>query len=318
MTTHKRIPVLLLCSALVPLTVSCVGTPRTSTVRFERSREALAQGVSTSLDTNGSAKPPLPYEEMVLEGTAQQGHVLYGRAPPSIRAIALDGADVPIAADRRFLLAFDRDAGRSATLRLTLADGRVIDRHIPVLPGNWRIERINASPTAGLPSEEFRRRRAGELAQIEAARSAMRPESSEGWRQSFVWPVVARISGAFGAQRIYRGTPGSYHTGVDIAARSGTVYVAPADGVVILAAQAPFTLEGNLLIIDHGMGLNSAFLHSERLLVKPGEVVRRGQPIGVVGATGRVTGPHLHWGLKWNGARIDPVSLVKDAALEDR
>jgi murein DD-endopeptidase MepM/ murein hydrolase activator NlpD len=110
----------------------------------------------------------------------------------------------------------------------------------------------------------------------------------------------------------------SYHTGVDIAAKAGTVFVAPADGVVMLAAEAPFTLEGNLLMIDHGMGLNSAFLHARRLLVKPGEVVRRGQPIGVVGATGRVSGPHLHWGMKWNGARIDPVPLVKDGAEASR
>ncbi len=83
-----------------------------------------------------------------------------------------------------------------------------------------------------------------------------------------------------------------------------------ADGVVILAAPAPFTLEGNLLMIDHGMGLNSAFLHLSRIDVKPGERVRQGQPVGAIGATGRATGPHLHWGMKWNDARIDPLLLA--------
>lgn len=181
---------------------------------------------------------------------------------------------------------------------------------ITVAPGAWDIQSVNASITGGVTSAEFQARRGGELASIAAARDRMRPDSSEGWRQAFVWPVVARISGRFGSQRIYRGTPGSYHSGVDLAAPAGTPYVAPADGVVILAASDPYTLEGNLLLVDHGMGLNSAFLHSQRLLVKVGDVVRRGQPIGIVGATGRASGPHLHWGLKWNEARLDPIALL--------
>src|SRR5690606_38828056 len=114
------------------------------------------------------------------------------------------------------------------------------------------------------------------LARIAAARTV--ETGSEGWRQGFVWPVTGRISGRFGAQRIYRGQPGSYHSGLDIAGGAGTTYTAPADGVVVLAAAEPFTLEGHLLIIDHGMGLNSAFLHSSELLVREGEAVRQGQP----------------------------------------
>ena len=86
--------------------------------------------------------------------------------------------------------------------------------------------------------------------------------------------------------------------------------MAPADGVVILSAARPFTLEGNLVMIDHGLGLNSAFLHLSRIDVKLGEMVRQGQRIGAVGKTGRATGPHLHWGLKWNDERIDPAMLA--------
>jgi len=86
--------------------------------------------------------------------------------------------------------------------------------------------------------------------------------------------------------------------------------VAPADGVVILAADHPFTLEGNLLMIDHGMGLNTAFMHLSRIDVKLGERVRRGQPVGAVGRSGRATGPHLHWSLKWRDARIDPLLVA--------
>jgi len=143
-----------------------------------------------------------------------------------------------------------------------------------------------------------------ELEAIAASRAEV--TGAQGWRQRFVWPVKGRVSGLFGSQRVYRGEPGSYHSGIDIAPGAGTPYVAPADGVVVLAVD-DFSLEGKLLIIDHGMGLNSAFLHSQELFVKKGDQVKQGQRIGLVGASGRATGPHLHWSLKWNDARLDPL-----------
>ena len=97
---------------------------------------------------------------------------------------------------------------------------------------------------------------------------------------------------------------------MDIAAATGTPFVAPADGIVVLAAAQDFTLEGRLLMIDHGMGLNSAFLHCSELLVNEGDYVKKGQVIGKVGMTGRASGPHLHWGMKWNNARVDPKLLI--------
>jgi hypothetical protein len=260
-----------------------------------------------------TAPPPRPVRTVVpkieLNGTPRQGVALLGKAPPDTQTLLLDGVPVYLAPDKRFIIAFDRDAPPSALLRATLADGAVSDLTLAVGPGNWPIEKVNAPLLGGAKtSEEFQRRRTDELAQIAGARGGRVP--SDGWQQAFIWPVKARISGWFGAQRIYQGTPGSYHSGVDLAGGAGTIYVAPADGVVVLAADHPFTLEGNLLIIDHGMGLNSAFLHSTRLLVKIGDVVKQGQPIGVIGATGRVSGPHLHWSMKWQAARIDPETFV--------
>ena len=152
------------------------------------------------------------------------------------------------------------------------------------------------------------RRRPAELAQIAAARNM--EVVSDGWRQAFRWPVVGRLSGFFGSQRIYQGKPGAYHGGTDIAVPAGTPFYAPADGVVTLAVTAPFTLEGNLLIVDHGMGLSSAFLHCQRLDVKVGDRVLQGQPLGTVGRTGRATGAHMHWGLRWRDARLDPAKLA--------
>lgn len=231
-----------------------------------------------------------------------------GTVPKGTRALRFDDVEIPVDKDGQFVIAFDRDAPETATLRAELKGGAFIERLLTIQPGNWRIEHVNASMTAGVPSAEFRRRRAVELERIHAARSIH--SDSDGWRQNFRWPIVGRISGLFGSQRIYRGTPGSYHSGVDIAAGTGAAFVAPADGVVILAAEEPFTLEGHLLMIDHGMGLNSAFLHCSSLFVKEGDVVRQGQTLGTVGATGRATGPHLHWGMKWNAARLDPKMIA--------
>ncbi|KQT32040.1 peptidase [Sphingomonas sp. Leaf412] len=244
----------------------------------------------------------------LLEGVARQGGLLLGIAPPGTVRMMLDGAPVRLAADRRFVIAFDRDAAVRSVLSATLADGTTLTLPIGVAPRAWRIERLDRLAKVPVPSAAFAARRPAELARIVAARAI--DGGSEGWRQRFVWPARGRISGVFGSQRIYRGEPGSYHGGVDVAAPTGTPVVAPADGVVVLAAATPFTLEGRLLIVDHGHGLNSAFLHLSRIDVAEGQRVDRGDTIGAIGATGRATGPHLHWGLTWRGARIDPAAVA--------
>ncbi|KTE37343.1 peptidase [Sphingopyxis sp. HIX] len=256
------------------------------------------------------APPPAPVvRDFDLRGLAEQGAAMLGQAPTGTRSLTLGGEPVPLASDGAFLIAFDRDAGPSALLVATLADGRRVERILAIAPGAWRLEHINAPYRGSASSDaDFERRRPAELAQIAAARRV--DQASDGWRQRFVWPVTGRRSGYFGSQRVYQGKPGTYHGGADIAVPAGTPFVAPADGVVVLAAASPFTLEGNLLIVDHGMGLNSAFLHCQRLDVKVGDRVVRGQQLGTVGKTGRATGPHMHWGMKWGAARIDPAKLA--------
>lgn len=254
-----------------------------------------------------SAEPSVRTADFALTGELTQGGWARGRVPSGTAALTLDGKPVPIAPDGSFFLAFDRDSGSSIMLSARLANGTSAVRTLSVTPRAWRIEHIPIGPRPGAPpSEAFRIRREAELAQINAARAI--DSGSQGWRQRFVWPAKGRLSGLFGSQRIYNGTPGSYHSGTDIATgASGTPFVAPADGVVILAVASPFTLEGNLLMIDHGMGLNSAFLHCSQILVKQGDAVKQGQVIGRIGRTGRATGPHLHWSIKWRNARLDPI-----------
>jgi murein DD-endopeptidase MepM/ murein hydrolase activator NlpD len=243
---------------------------------------------------------------VIAAGEQTQGGWVRGSVPTGTVALTLDGQPVANARDGTFFAAFDRDAGTSADLVAQLADGRTVEDAIAVSPRAWQIERVNTALTPGGSNEAFLKQREPELARINAARAVN--ADSDGWRQDFIWPVKGRISGRFGSQRIYRGEPGAYHSGLDIATgASGTPFVAPADGVVVLAAEQPFTLEGHLLIIDHGNGLNSAFLHCSELEVKEGDEVKQGQFIGRIGMTGRATGPHLHWSIKWNAARLDPL-----------
>jgi murein DD-endopeptidase MepM/ murein hydrolase activator NlpD len=250
---------------------------------------------------------PVGPANFVMTGESTQGGWMRGTAPGGTVSLTFNGTAIPVARDGSFIVAFDRDAGPTATLVARLSDGRERVQSLAVSPRAWAIERVNIPRSPGGATEAFMVKRRPELERIAAARRI--DSDSQGWRQQFIWPVKGRLSGQFGSQRIYRGgEPGAYHSGTDIATgASGTPFATPADGVVILAAETPFTLEGHLLMIDHGMGLNSAFLHCSELLVKEGDRVRRGQIVGRIGATGRATGPHLHWSMKWRDARLDPI-----------
>lgn len=254
---------------------------------------------------NGPAAP------ITIEPGAQltQGGWLRGRVRPGVTALTLDGKTVPFAPDGLFLIAFDRDAALSAKLVATLPGTTPATLDLTLAPRSWQIENINAARRpGGVPTDAFLAIRKPELARIAAARAL--DTGAQGWRQTFVRPAPGRFSGRFGSQRVYRGEPGAYHSGLDIAGGEGTTFVAPADGTVTLAAQTPFSLEGHLLMLDNGMGLNSAFLHCSALLVSEGARVARGQPIGRIGHTGRATGPHLHWSIKWQDRRLDPLLFL--------
>jgi murein DD-endopeptidase MepM/ murein hydrolase activator NlpD len=268
-------------------------------------------GVPVAVAPVGTESPvyvPARPANFAFAGELTQGGWVKGTVPSGTRALTLDGKPVAIAPDGSFFVGFDRDAGPVATLVATSRTGAQATRPLAISRRAWSIENVNIARRESGPTEAFLALRRPELARIEAARGLQ--TGAMGWRQDFIFPVKARISGRFGSQRVYRGQPGAYHSGLDLAGGGGTAYVAPADGVVILVADHPFTLEGNLLMIDHGMGLNSAFLHSSAILVHEGEHVKQGQVIGRIGATGRATGPHLHWSVKWNDARLDPILLT--------
>lgn len=246
--------------------------------------------------------------DILLEGTPAQGAIVRGIVPPGTRAFELDGAAIPIATDGRFLIAFGRDAPPLATLAVVSTTGTRVVRRLPIARAQWQVRNLRGLPRNTPRTPHAIAARAAEVARVDAARTRLQPV--EGWRQRFRWPVAGRISGVFGSQTIYAGEPGGYHSGVDIARPSGTAVLAPADGIVVLASPPQFSVEGNLLIVDHGLGLSSAFLHLSRIDVPVGARVRQGQPLGAIGTTGRSTGPHLHWGVVLRGVRVDPQRLA--------
>lgn len=241
-----------------------------------------------------------------IDGRAEQGAVLRGTAPVGTRLLTMDGKPVKLGRDRRFVVGFGRDAGPAAVLAYTIGDA-TIGLTLDIAPRQWRIQSLPMLPPRPVPDAEFEARRPAELARIAAARAVM--SDLGGWRQVFTVPAVGPVTGVYGSQRILAGTPSAPHAGLDIGAAAGAPVVAPASGMVRLA-EGPFTLEGNLVMIDHGFGLVSAFLHLSRIDVKPGDTVQQGQRIGAVGATGRATGPHLHWGVSWTDVRVDPAGLL--------
>lgn len=180
---------------------------------------------------------------------------------------------------------------------------------IAVTARDWPIENIKGVPPATVnPPKAIAERIEREQARVVAVRS--RDDERSGFAQAFVWPVTGRISGRFGNQRVYNGTPKSPHSGMDIAVPTGTPVMAPADGVITFADPGLY-LTGGTVVLDHGHGISSNFLHLSRIDVKVGDSVKQGDVIAAVGATGRVTGPHLHWGMNWFDTRIDPLLVLE-------
>ena len=251
---------------------------------------------------------PAPIVEMPER--AAQGAMIIGRTLPAAE-VHVGERRLAVDAQGRFVFGVGRDENGPLHVRVQAPGAADHVARIEILPRDWPIQRINGVPPATVnPPPALAARIARENARIVAAR---RTESrNTGFAQAFIWPVQGRISGRFGNQRVFNGTPKSPHSGMDIAAGQGTQIKAPAAGTVTLA-EKNFYLTGGTVMIDHGHGISSNFLHLSRLDVKVGDVVKQGDVIGAVGSTGRSTGPHLHWGMTWFDVKIDPL-LVLEAA----
>ena len=242
-----------------------------------------------------------------LDGKLVQGALVIGRTDPGTK-VKIDGDSVRVSDDGVFLLGFGRDAPTKAQLEAIFPDGSSLRRDLKVDKRKYRVQRIDGLPPSKVtPSEKDMVRIRKEYAQVRQARA--RNDARVDFLAGFTWPLTGPISGVYGSQRILNGEPRRPHFGVDIAAPVGTIVRAPADGIVTLTNDDMF-FSGGTLIIDHGHGLSSTFIHLNAVLVKEGQRVRQGDVIAEVGATGRVSGPHLDWRMNLLNKRLDPQLLV--------
>lgn len=242
-----------------------------------------------------------------LEGDFQPGGLLWGQVTSDI-LLEFNDVVVPVLDSGTFLIGLGRDAPPVLELRT----GAAVDCIIDVKPRQYRISRVEGVPQRTVtPSQEQLARIRVERERVRSAKAQrlQRPEFLEAVKAGLKWPVTGRISGVYGSQRFYNGKPGNPHYGVDVARPTGTPVLSPGPGVITLAEPDLF-YSGGTVILDHGYGLSSSFLHLSRIDVSVGEEVKAGDPIGEIGATGRATGPHLDWRMSWFNQRIDPQLLV--------
>jgi murein DD-endopeptidase MepM/ murein hydrolase activator NlpD len=242
-----------------------------------------------------------------LEGELRQGGLVFGQLTGGDQ-LYLNSNRVPLLDDGRFILGFGRDAPEQQRLTWISSTGSERSRTLQIQPRTYQIQRINGISTRMLNPAPEDLKRIGKEAQL-VAQARKQSSTLEHPFTRFRWPLSGPITGVYGSQRVLNGEPRRPHFGIDIAAPSGTPVRAPTGGRVTLAHPGMF-FSGGTLIIDHGLGLSSSFLHLNRILVNVGERVAPGQKIATVGATGRVTGPHLDWRINWFDQRLDPALLV--------
>lgn len=245
--------------------------------------------------------------DLVLDGNLVQGGLIIGTVMPGAE-VQIGDRPLRVSPEGRFIIGFGRDAEAEAELNVIYPDGSKEARLLPVKPRTYDIETITGIAKKYVsPPAEVQARIKRENAEIARVREADLPET--WFENGFVWPAIGRISGVYGSQRIFNGQARRPHFGVDIAAPIGTPIAAPADGLVVLA-EPDLYYSGGTVILDHGHGLTSAFLHMNSVSVEVGQKIKQGTEIGKLGNSGRSSGPHLDWRMNWFDQRIDPQLLA--------
>ena len=273
---------------------------------LDRQTRALARGFALLISLLACAPALAGAISTILPSALSQGGLVVVRLRPGSR-LSVAGKPVHVGQDGVAVFGAGRDEQGPLIISVIEPDGHSTNTRIAVMPRDWPIERISGLPPATVnPPAELTARIAREQAAVAAARN--RDDDREDFLGGFIWPAQGRISGRFGNQRIYNGDPKAPHSGMDIAVPQGTPVRAPAAGIVTFA-QPDLYLTGGTIVLDHGFGLSSNFLHLSKLDVAVGQHVSQGQIIALSGKTGRATGPHLHWGFNWFGTRLDPLLL---------
>lgn len=250
--------------------------------------------------------------ELHIWGDWKQGGMLRGQVTPGSE-VQVDDRPTRVSPEGYFVFGLNRDASESVTLIITDPEGKRSEHRYPVQSRKYDIQSITGVAQRHVtPPQEVLERIRLEGQKVREAR-ILDDARTDFWGP-FIWPLAGPITGVYGSQRIFNGEPRAPHYGLDIAAPTGTKIVAPASGVITLA-EPDLYFSGGTLILDHGHGLSSTFIHLHKLLVEVGDTIEQGQVIAEVGATGRATGPHLDWRMNWFDARLDPQLLMADIPM---
>ena len=275
------------------------------------SRRGFVAGLTALVALPARAQPPSVQDvRFSVTGAMEQGSLALGEAPPG-SLVALDGRPLHVTPQGRFTFGFAYDQTSPSLVTVRYPDGRGDSRSFTPALRQYDIQRVDGLPQATVtPSPEETARINREAEEIFLAR--LNQSEGSDFLAGFDWPAPGILSGVFGSRRVNNGVPGSPHYGVDMAAPAGTPIRAPADGLVTVAGD--HFLNGGFTMLDHGQGVSTAYLHQSQRLVRLGDLVRRGQVIGHIGATGRATGPHLHWAMNWFQVRLDPSRTTRTPA----
>lgn len=243
-------------------------------------------------------------------GEFKQGALLIGQLKTKeISKVSTSKRQLIINEYGSFVVGLGRDFPSQLELIFTMTDGEEVRHSYRVKKREYKIQRVNGVPNKTVnPDPEHLKRIRAESAKVRKARSVS--DDAIYYLEEFVWPAKGVITGVYGSQRYYNGEPRRPHFGIDIAAPKGAPVLAPASGKVVLAEKDLF-FSGGTVILDHGHGISSTFLHMSKLNVEVGQFLNQGEVLGEVGATGRSTGPHLDWRMNWFDQRVDPRLLMK-------
>ncbi|GLP97985.1 M23 family metallopeptidase [Paraferrimonas sedimenticola] len=242
-----------------------------------------------------------------LKGEMTQGSLIRGETTPGAE-VTLNDKSLLVSKQGFFVFGFDRDSKAKHLLKVEHPDGEIETLTLDVQPREYKKQMIEGiAKNIMQPSQKELERAAQDTRQIHEARSNF--IDNLDYLADFQWPLLGRITGVYGSQRVYNGVPGRPHFGIDIAKPEGTPIVAPASGIITVASPDMF-YSGGTIVLDHGYGVTSTFLHMSKLSVREGQRVQAGEKIGEVGSTGRSTGPHLDWRVNWYQLRLDPQYLV--------